>query len=103
MQSARMYLSRYCLSKVCLFLGILFFKFFPGHFKCSLKCLVLFSSYSYLRSVLIKVLKEGKHTCRSTLIISLLLNQEPAIFAGSSVTRAAEPEEFYFPECLRLL
>lgn len=73
-------------------------------------CLVGFSSYSYLGSVLsldlmllIKVLKEGKHTRRSTLAISLLLIQEPDILAGFRVTRAVEPEEFYFPECLRLL
>lgn len=47
-------------------------------------------------TLFIKVLKEGKHAWRSTLTISLLLNQEPDLFDCFSVTRAAEPEELYF-------
>lgn len=47
-------------------------------------------------TLLIRVLKEGKHTWRNTFTISLLLNQEPDLFACFSVSRAAELEEFVF-------
>ena len=53
-------------------------------------------------TLLIKVLKEGEDTWRTTLTIRLLLNQEPDLLACFSVSRAAEPEELYFSQCLRL-